>query len=115
MAKQSEFVRYLLDMLQGFGAVRARAMFGGYGIYRDEVMFAIVADDELYVKVDDHSRECFESEGLYRFCYSKNGKTVYMSYYTVPDGAIDNRETLHEWAERGYQAALRARKKLKKR
>lgn len=39
-----EYVDYLLDQLAPLGAVRARAMFGGYGIYLDRLMFALVAD-----------------------------------------------------------------------
>ena len=44
MAKNNEFVSYLLEMLQEFGQVRAKAMFGGFGIYRNEFIFAIVVE-----------------------------------------------------------------------
>ena len=50
MARQSEFVTYLLEQLAPLGEVRARAMFGGYGIYLGERMFALVAEDTLYLK-----------------------------------------------------------------
>ncbi|NIR58502.1 MAG: TfoX/Sxy family protein, partial [Gammaproteobacteria bacterium] len=45
----SEFVSHLLDMLEPLGPVSARRMFGGYGIYLDRLMFALVADDSLFL------------------------------------------------------------------
>lgn len=52
MAMRNEFVEYLLELLEPSGGVRAKAMFGGFGIYRDNLMFGLVADDILYFKVD---------------------------------------------------------------
>ena len=113
MAGKSEFVAYLLELLEDFGAVRARAMFGGYGIYRDDLMFGLVADDELYLKVDDENRPVFEAEGLQPFVYVKDGKAMNMSYYQAPGQALDNVAEMRQWADLGYQAAVRAAAKKK--
>ena len=113
MAKQNEFVNYLLELLDDFGDVRARAMFGGYGVYRSDLMFGLVADDELYLKVDDQNVAEFEKAGLEPFIYVKDGKAMKMSYYHAPDQALDNREELYYWADLGFQAALRAAAKKK--
>jgi len=110
VAKNNEFVSYLLEMLQEFGQVRAKAMFGGFGIYRNEFIFAIVVDDTLYIKADDNNQELFNKKGLPRFSYLKNGKECFMSYYRVPDEAVDDVDVLNYWAQIGYQAALRANK-----
>ena len=56
MAPRSDFVDFLLEGLQPLGAVSARRMFGGYGIYCEGVMFGLVADDALYLKVDATNR-----------------------------------------------------------
>ena len=56
MAKQSDYVIYLFELLTDFGDVEAKSMFGGFGLYLDGLMFAIVADDALYFKVDDVSK-----------------------------------------------------------
>ena len=61
MADRSEFVDYLLDLLKPLGGVSARRIFGGYGIFRDGLMFGLVADDQLFIKVDDVCRQDFES------------------------------------------------------
>lgn len=83
-------------------------MFGGHGIYKNEVMFAIVVNDALYIKADNISRELFEERSLSRFSYIKNSKACFMSYYQAPDEAIDSLELLNYWADIGYQAAMRA-------
>jgi len=53
MASKSEFVKYLLELLEPFENVTSKSMFGGYGIFKDGLMFALVADDTLYIKTDD--------------------------------------------------------------
>ena len=50
------FISYLLELLAPFGNVRAKKMFGGHGIFKDELMFGLVADETLYLKADDGNR-----------------------------------------------------------
>jgi DNA transformation protein len=116
MPQKSEFVEYLIEMLQSLGTIRAKSMFGGWGFYADERFFAIVADDAFYVKVDDVSREEFESRGLRPFRYEVRGDTrVSMDYYEPPPEAMDDREILCEWGRKGIEAAVRASEKKKPR
>ncbi len=110
MGKRNEFIQYLLDMLQEFGAVRAKAMFGGHAIYRDGIVFAIVVDNTLYIKADNNSRELFEKKGRKRFSYLRQGKECFLSYYMAPDEAVEDKDKLYFWAGKGFEAALRARK-----
>jgi len=111
MGGSREFVSYLLEMLEGFDAVSAKAMFGGHGIYLNGLISAIVVDDILYIKADPTSRKIFEMRGLTQFSYMKNGKKCFMSYYMAPEESIDNSEALTSWAQKGYEAALRSGKK----
>ena len=83
-------------------------MFGGHGIYHAGVMFALIADGQLYLKVDDESRADFVAAGLAPFEYEAKGRRVSLSYYRAPDAMLDDTELAGEWAERGWQAALRA-------
>lgn len=105
-----EYVDYLLDQLAPLGEVRARAMFGGYGIYLERVMFGLVADDAFYLKIDTVSRPTFEAAGSEPFVYHKNGKPMTMSYWLLPENAADNPEAMLDWACLGVEAALRARR-----
>ena len=110
MAKQNEFVNYLLELLQTFGNVSARAMFGGYGIYKDGLILGLVIDDTFYLKVDDGNRGEFEARGLEPFLYeSKNkDKQISLGYYQCPEDALESAGLMVDWAKSGYGAALRA-------
>ena len=110
MAKNDEFVEYILEMLQDFGLVSARAMFGAHGIYREEIMFAIVANGTLYIKADDENRALFEDRGLVRFSYTRAGTKRFMSFYEVPEEALEDNDELRLWANEGYEAARRSKK-----
>jgi DNA transformation protein len=102
------FVSHVLDLLQTYGPVRAKAMFGGYGLYHQGLMFALITEGTLYVKADDENRSLFEAEALQRFSYMKQGREYFMSYYTLPEAAMDDPEELKHWAAEGYAAARRA-------
>ncbi len=75
MRTRNEFVEYLIDQLTPLGDVAAKSMFGGYGIYCDDVMFGFIADDEFFLKVDDESRPEYERDGFGPFIYTKNGRS----------------------------------------
>lgn len=111
------FVDYLPEVFERFGPIRARKMFGGYGIYHDGLMFALVDDDTLYLKADADNVRYFEELGLRQFEYDSNGKVVKLSYYRAPDELLDDRELAAAWAQRSYDAARRspaAKKKSKR-
>lgn len=107
MRQTNEFVEYLLELLQGIGDVRARAMFGGYGIYHDGIMFALVADEVLYFKTDDSNIQDFEERGLEPFHYQRGDKQVSMSYSEAPGEVLDDSDELIPWARKAIDAARR--------
>ena len=106
----SEFTAHLAELFEDFGPVTVRRMFGGHGIFRDGVMFGLVAGDALYLKADDRNRAMSESCGLPRFEYEKQGKRITVSYYLAPGDALDDPRTLAEWARPALDAALRAKR-----
>ncbi len=112
----SEFVDHLSEVFSRFGTIKARKMFGGHGIYHDGVMFALVADEILYLKADNTIAAYFESAGLPQFEYDKGDKIVKMSYYRAPDEIYDDPDRALSWARRSYEVAFRtkARSKAKK-
>ena len=110
MARSSEFVDFVLESLAPLGGVSARRMFGGHGIYKDGAMFALIADDQLYLKVDDGNRSAFEVRGLQPFTYTGKERPIRMSYCEAPGEGFDDPDILCDWAREAYAAALRARK-----
>ena len=115
MVGKSEFVEYLLDLLAEFGPVESRTMFGGYGIYMQGRMFAIVVDDNLYFKTDEKAKADFEARGLKPFTYQRKNREISLSYHQAPDEVLENDRTLKDWAEKAYAAASRASAKKGKR
>lgn len=85
-------------------------MFGGLGVYRDDLMFALVAGGELFLKVDEETLETFRGLGSRPFVYaSRDGRTTTMSYWLIPDSALDDPDEAADLARLAVSAALRAR------
>lgn len=96
-------------MLSPLGAVRARRMFGGHGVYIDELFIAIVVADRLYLKTDLQTRPRFEAAGCEPFVYDAKRGPVAVSYWTVPAEAMESPGSMQPWARQAIEAALRAR------
>ena len=97
--------------MQTVGPVSAKAMFGGFGIFLDGLMFALIADSVLYLKIDKETENDFTARGLEPFTYSKKGKEFKMSYYQAPDEVLEDHDEMYLWASKAYSAALRAASK----
>jgi DNA transformation protein and related proteins len=112
MAVSASFRTFILDQLSRVvSKIRARAMFGGVGIYAGDLFFALVADDTLYFKVDDSNRPDFEQRRMKAFQpYGEGSET--MQYYQVPADLLDDPDALRPWAEKSI--AVAAKKKLKR-
>lgn len=111
---------HCLELLSAAGRPRSRRMFGGHGVYLDDLFVAIVVSDRLYLKTDDLTRPRFEAAGSQPFVYSRQGgEQAVMAYWTAPEEAMDAPDTMLPWARLALGAALRARQaqddKLRKR
>ena len=103
------FVSHCLELLELLGAVRAKRMFGGWGLYADDVFIAVIARDRLYLKADAQSRPAFEAAGCEPFVYDAKTKAVAMSYWSAPPDALDSPALMLPWARGALQAALQSR------
>ena len=106
---------FINDLFAPFGPVTVRRMFGGAGIYREGLMFALVFDGAIFLKVDDASIPDFEREGSRPFVYTRAkspGKIgrASLSYWRLPERLYDDPEDLARWAERAL--AIAQRKKI---
>ncbi|MEP4380336.1 MAG: TfoX/Sxy family protein [Alphaproteobacteria bacterium] len=120
MPQGQEFAEHARDLLTSVGApfdqgTRLRRMFGGHGIFCDGVMFALIADETLYLKVDGETKPAFLEAGCESFTYDKGGKPVEMSYVTAPDDAAEDIDALRPWAHMALAAANRTQAKKKPR
>ena len=111
MKPDDPFPARVTALLQPLGPVRARAMFGGCGVFLDDAMLAITASERLYFKVDDETVGCFIAAGSAPFTYQRDGRTLALSFREAPDGSLEDPEALLEWARLAHEAALRTRRK----
>jgi DNA transformation protein and related proteins len=109
MTASANFATYAVELLGAAGRVAARRMFGGYGLYCDGVMFALIADDVLYLKADDVNRLELERVGSAPFTYEAKGRRTIIAYWRAPDEAMESRELMAPWARGALAAALRAK------
>lgn len=89
-------------------------MFGGYGLFADGMIFALIAYNTLYFKVDDGNRSDYIEAGMPPFSYMGKNKPIQMSYFQIPETVWSNLEILAEWVEKAIAAGRRAKSKQKK-
>ncbi|HJR61917.1 MAG TPA: TfoX/Sxy family protein [Vicinamibacterales bacterium] len=85
-------------------------MFGGVGLYSEDLFFGIIASDVLYLKVDDTNREMFEQAGMKPFM-PYPGRPGTMKYYAVPLAVLESAQELERWARASIAVARRAAKR----
>jgi DNA transformation protein len=103
------FVDHCLELLACIGTPRARRMFGGHGVYVDDVFVAVIDDDRLYLKTDEPAREAFRAAGCQPFVYSAKTGEVALGYWSAPPEAMESPALMQPWARRALAAALAAR------
>ena len=97
----------LKELFEPFGAVAAKRMFGGHGVYAEGLCFAIEAESEVFLKVDALSEAEFAAAGSSPFVYNAKGKPMTMAYWRLPSAAYDDPDELRRWAALGLSAARR--------
>lgn len=107
MAVSRELEQYIIGQLEIAGDVRSRRMFGGVGLYVDDAFCGIIGADSgrLYLKVDDSNRADYEREAMEPFRTPKGT----MSYYTVPEHVVEDRELLRSWVLEARAVSIRAK------
>ena len=109
MPRYPEFVEFVIERMSFIEGLRVRAMFGGYGVYRDDLIFAVVIDDGLYFKADALSRGEFEAKGLHPFVYVARTKSITMQYFEAPPEVFEEPQAMRSWVQKAIGAAVRAR------
>ena len=110
MPRTNEYCDYVVDLLSPLGPASYKFMFGGYGVYVDGLMIALVAGDQLMLRADDQNRPDFEALGIAPFQPYKT-KSNSMPFYIVPDEVMDDPDELVEWARKAMAATLRMKAK----
>ena len=114
MALDTSFHDYIMsDVLGGISGVTSKSMFGGWGIYRDGIIFALIADAQLYFKVGPNNQAEYEAYGSEPFVYEhpSRKKPSTMPYWLVPEAVMEDRDLLPIWVDAAVAASVAAKKK----
>jgi DNA transformation protein len=98
----------IADIFAAFGSVRLKKMFGGHGIYADDLCFALEISGEIFLKADAETEGRFAAAGSRPFTYERAGKPASLGYWRLPDEAFDDDEELRRWSDLALAAARRA-------
>lgn len=115
MPTDPDFAAYCTDLLACVGPVHAKRMFGGYGLYAEDVFVAIVTGATLYLKTDERTQPRFAAGGGTQFCFTSRGKVQATHFWSPPADAMDSPALMRPWAQLAVEAALRAKATPKKR
>ena len=108
MVASDGFVDFLIEQLAPLGRITARRMFGKTGLFCDGVMFAMVLEDTLFLRVDAHNRATFQEAAAFApLNYRKGGTTIDLAFWRVPERLLDEPEELVSWASAALAAAAR--------
>lgn len=104
------FVLHVCELMSSVGPCVAKRMFGGWGISVDGMNFAIIADDELYLKSNPQTEPQWLAAGGHAFEFVTKAKTIKVKYHTPPDEALESPGLMAPWARLALEAAVAARK-----
>ena len=95
--KMTPFLEYIVYDIFDNEPVTWRSMMGAYVLYYEERAFAIISDDELYFKGSEDLASWYFFRGSKQFSYMRNGEETYLSYFSVPAEAYEDKTFLQEW------------------
>lgn len=110
MGKRNSYLEFVRERLAPLGEITARPMMGGYTLYCDGVVFAIIAREVLHLKADDGNRAEFERVGSRPFQPFPDRPGT-MGYYPPPAGFFEDDEEMRRWASGAIAAGRRAAEK----
>jgi DNA transformation protein len=108
MIASNSFAEFQREQLAPLGRVTLRRMFGATGVFCDGLMFAVVSEDMLDFRIDDHNRRAFEEAAAFPpLNYEKKGRTINLSFWRAPERLFDETDELGMWSRRALAAARR--------
>ena len=108
MTASADFIIYVLEQLARLEDVSWRRMFGGAGLYSDGYFFGLIADDVLYLRVDDSNRANYTGRDMSAFRPYADRPEVSMTYFEVPADVLEEAEALVSWARASVAVARAA-------
>lgn len=113
--KNQGFYEYVVtEVVPANLGIIGRKMFGGYGLYKNGLCFALITSGKLFFKVNETNRMDYEQYGSKPFQFAKkNGMVMLTSYWEVPADIIEDREAIVTWIEKSVAVAQAAKQRKK--
>ena len=83
-----------LALFTPLSAIKARSMFGGYGIFSGEIMFALIVQGQLHLRAGQDNEATFQAAQLKPYVYRKKGFPVITKHYAIPTDWWDDKNAL---------------------
>lgn len=87
------------------GEVKSRSMFGGFGIFCNDVMFALIVEDKLHLRASNQNECEFKALDMKPYCYTKRGFPVVTKYYEVPVTWWQDKALLLQQGKKAFEIA----------
>ncbi|ENK2261965.1 TPA: DNA transformation protein [Vibrio parahaemolyticus] len=94
-----------MKLFEALGNIKSRSMFGGFGLFADETMFALVVNNQLHIRADQQTSSDFETQGLKPYVYKKRGFPVVTKYYAISSELWESSDRLIEVAKKSLENA----------
>lgn len=94
-----------LKFFECLGKMKSRSMFGGFGVFCNETMFALVVNDKLHLRAGAANEEELKALEMEPYVYKKRGFPVVTKYYAVPHVWWDQSELLMQHAVKALSIA----------
>lgn len=94
----------IIARLSQVAEVSYRRIFNGAGIYYRGVQFAIVVNERLYFRADEHSRPLYLQKGMAAF-QPRVAVNIESCFFQLPDEVLDQPAELKHWLRIAIEAA----------
>ena len=106
------FRDYVQDLFSAIGPIRIRPMFDGSAVYCGEDIFALIDQDQIYLKADEALKADLTSQGGEPFIWTnpETGRTLTMSYVSMPEAACQDEAMASQWGQRALNISIQTRR-----
>lgn len=108
MRIKSSLASHVTEQLSFLGPISNRSIFGAVGIFIDDRLLGIVANDVLYLHTGPANRDDYLTRGCKQFKPYPNAFDLTTDHHQVPQEVLDDPAQLKQWGERALQAAVEA-------
>lgn len=96
--------------LSTLGEIGYRPLFGGYSLFVNGVIFAMVSEGELYLRACEQCTDYFTKKSAPTLQYFKRGQPIQLNYFQVDEELWQDKNQLIQLSTSALRSARRERK-----